>query len=155
VKRATLLALLAGVLAVPFCNSWSVSWAQEYPSRTVRMIVPFGAGGPTDIAARFIAQGLSTQLKGSFVVENRPGASGVIGTDAVAKSAPDGYTLLLVATPHAILEAFNSNQPYQLMRDFVAVASSSVADSVMVVHPSIPAKNVMEFVASQKHPGSR
>ena len=149
-KRATLLALLAGVLAVPFSNSWSVSWAQQYPSRTVRMIVPLGAGGPTDIAARFIAQGLSTQLKGSFVVENRPGASGVIGTDAVAKSAPDGYTLLLVATPHAILEAFNPNQPYQLMRDFVAVASASIADSVMVVHPSVPAKNVMEFVALAK-----
>src|SRR5262249_7762974 len=91
VRRAILLSLLAGVLAVPFSNSWSVSWAQEYPSRTVRMIVPLGAGGPTDIAARFIAQGLSTQLEGSFVVENRPGASGVIGTDAVAKSAPDGY----------------------------------------------------------------
>ena len=97
-RRAASLALLVGTLALP----WSEPSAQDYPSRPVRMIVPLGAGGPTDLVARFVAEGLSNSLKQSFVVENRPGASGVIGTDAAAKSAPDGYTLLLVASPHAI-----------------------------------------------------
>jgi tripartite-type tricarboxylate transporter receptor subunit TctC len=114
------------------------------------MIVPLGAGGPTDLVARSLADGLSHSLRQSFVVENRPGASGVIGTDAAAKSAPDGYTLLLVASPHAILESFNPNKPYELMRDFVAVASASISDSVMVVHPSVPVRNVAEFIALAK-----
>src|SRR3974390_3159400 len=128
-RRAASLVLLVGTLALP----WSEPLAQDdYPSRAVRMIVPLGAGGPTDLVARFLADGLSNSLKKSFVIENRPGASGVIGTDAAAKSAPDGYTLLLVASPHAILESFNPNKPYQLMRDFVAVASASPSDSVMV-----------------------
>src|SRR6516164_3624939 len=90
-RRAVPLVLLVGTLALP----WSEPLAQDdYPSRTVRMIVPLGAGGPTDLVARFLADGLSNSLKQSFVVENRPGASGVIGTDAAAKSTPDGYTLL-------------------------------------------------------------
>jgi Tripartite tricarboxylate transporter family receptor len=145
-RRAASLVLLVGTLALP----WSEPMAQDYPSRAVRMIVPLGAGGPADLVARLLADGLSNSLKQSFVVENRPGASGVIGTDAAAKSAPDGYTLLLVASPHAILESFNSNKPYQLMRDFVAVASASTSDSVMVVHPSVPAKNVGQFIALAK-----
>ncbi len=145
-RRAASLVLLVGTLALP----WSEPMAQDYPSRAVRMIVPLGAGGPTDLVARLLADGLSNSLKQSFVVENRPGASGVIGTDAAAKSAPDGYTLLLVASPHAILESFNPNKPYQLMRDFVAVASASTSDSVMVVHPSVPAKNVGQFIALAK-----
>ena len=146
-RRAASLVLLVGTLALP----WSEPLAQDdYPSRAVRMIVPLGAGGPTDLVARFLADGLSNSLKQSFVVENRPGASGVIGTDAAAKSAPDGYTLLLVASPHAILEAFNPNKPYQLMRDFVAVASASTSDSVMVVHPSVPANTVGQFIALAK-----
>ena len=136
-RRAASLALLVGMLALP----WSEPSAQDYPSRTVRMIVPLGAGGPTDLVARSLADGLSNSLKQSFVVENRPGASGVI---------PDGYTLLLVASPHAILESFNPNKPYQLMRDFVAVASASIADSVMVVHPSVGANNVEQFIALAK-----
>ena len=145
-RRAASLVLLVGTLAVP----WSEPLAQDdYPSRAVRMIVPLGAGGPTDLVARFLADGLSNSLKQSFVVENRPGASGVIGTDAAAKSAPDGYTLLLVASPHAILESFNPNKPYQLMRDFVA-ASASTSDSVMVVHPSVPANTVGQFIALAK-----
>lgn len=150
-RRAASLALLIGALSLPS----SEPLAQDYPSRPVRMVVPLGAGGPTDLVARFLADGLSISLKKSFVVENRPGASGVIGTEAAAKSAPDGYTLLLAAQPHAILESFNPNKPYELMRDFVAVASAAISDSVMVVHPSVPAKSVAEFVALAKsRPGA-
>ena len=124
--------------------------AQDYPSRPVRMIVPLGAGGPTDLVGRFLAQQLSEQLKQSFFVENRPGAAGLIGTVEAAKSAPDGYTLLLVASPHVNLEILQPNKPYQLMRDFVAVATAFSYDAFMVVHPSVPAKNLKEFIALAK-----
>jgi tripartite-type tricarboxylate transporter receptor subunit TctC len=124
--------------------------AQDYPSRPVRMIVPLGAGGPTDLVGRFLAQQLSEQLKQSFFVENRPGAAGLIGTVEAAKSAPDGYTLLLVASPHVNLEILQPNKPYQLMRDFVAVATAFSYDAFMVVHPAVPAKNLKEFIALAK-----
>jgi tripartite-type tricarboxylate transporter receptor subunit TctC len=114
------------------------------------MIVPLGVGGPPDLVARFLAQRLGGSLKQSFVVENRPGASGIIGTDAAAKSAPDGYTLLVIAPPHTTLESLNANKPYQLMRDFVAVAATFSFESVMVVHPSVPVKNLTEFIALAK-----
>src|SRR3954449_13421702 len=97
--------------------------AQEYPSRLVRVIVPFGAGGPADVYARVVAQHLSEQLKQTFVVEDRPGAGSIIGTDAVAKSPPDGYTLLLMSNTHTTNESLVGNKPFQLMRDFVPVAS--------------------------------
>lgn len=144
--RAAALTLLAGALAWPS----SAPLAQDYPSRPVRMIVPLGAGGGTDIVGRFLAQALSEQLKQSFFVENRPGAAGIIGTDAAAKSAPDGYTLLVVASPHVNLEVLSTNKPYQMMRDFVAVAPAFSYDSLMVVHPSVPAQNLKEFLALAK-----
>ncbi len=138
-------------LTVALLLPWSApSPAQEYPSRPVRLIVPLGAGGPTDIVGRYLAQALSEQLKQSFFVENRPGAAGVIGTDAVAKSAPDGYTLLVVASPHINLEILQHNKPYVLMRDFVAVAPAFSYDALMVVHPSVQAKTVKEFIALAK-----
>jgi tripartite-type tricarboxylate transporter receptor subunit TctC len=143
--RAAALALLAaGAFASP------PAAAQDYPSRPVRMIVPLGAGGPTVLVGRFLAQQLSEQLKQSFFVENRPGAAGLIGTVEAAKSAPDGYTLLLVASPHVNLEILQPNKPYQLMRDFVAVATAFSYDAFMVVHPSVPAKNLTEFIALAK-----
>ena len=114
------------------------------------MIVPLGAGGPTDLVGRFLAAALSEQLKQSFFVENRPGAAGLIGTVEAAKSAPDGYTLLVVASPHVNLEILNPNKPYQLMRDFVAVAPAFSYDALMVVHPSVPAKTLKEFIALAK-----
>lgn len=124
--------------------------AQDYPARSVRIIVPFGAGGPADVYARFVAQALQDDLKQSFVVENRPGAGSIIGTQEVAKAAPDGYTLLMMSNTHTVNETLNTNKPFQLMRDFVAVAPVNYSDLVMVVHPSVPAKNVTEFIALLK-----
>src|SRR6185312_5705797 len=97
--------------------------AQDYPSRQVRLIVPFGAGGPADVYARVIAHHLSEELKQTFVVEDRPGAGSIIGTDAVAKSAPAGYPLLVMSNTHTTHESLVPNKPFQLMRDFVPVAT--------------------------------
>jgi tripartite-type tricarboxylate transporter receptor subunit TctC len=124
--------------------------AQDYPARPVRLIVPFGAGGPADVYARVIAQHLTEQLKQPFVVEDRPGAGSIIGTDAVAKSTPDGYTLLVMSNTHTTNETLISSKPYQLMRDFVPVATLNYSDLIMVVHPSVPAKDLREFIALAK-----
>lgn len=128
--------------------------AQNYPNRVVKMIVPFGAGGPADVYARVLAQHLSEETKQSFVVEDRPGAGSVIGTDAVAKAAPDGYTLLIMSNTHTTNESLLPNKPFQLMRDFVPVATINYSDLLMVVHPSVPAKTVKEFIdLAKKDPG--
>ena len=121
--------------------------AQDYPSRPVKIVVPFGAGGPADVYARVLAQHLSEALKQTFVVEDRPGAGSIIGTDAVAKSPPDGYTLLAMSNTHTTNESLIPNKPFQLMRDFVPVAGINYSDLVMVVHPSVPAKDLKEFIA--------
>jgi tripartite-type tricarboxylate transporter receptor subunit TctC len=128
--------------------------AQNYPNRPVKFIVPFGAGGPADVFARVLAQHLSEETKQSFIVEDRPGAGSVIGTDAVAKSAPDGYTLLVMSNTHTTNESLLPNKPFQLMRDFVPVATINYSDLLMVVHPSVPAKTVQEFIdLAKKDPG--
>lgn len=124
--------------------------ADTYPSRTVRLIVPFGAGGPADVYARVLAKYLSLTTKQSFVVEDRPGAGSMIGTEAVAKSAPDGYTLLVMSNTHTTNESLIKNKPYKLMRDFAPVATINYSDLLMVVHPSVPAKTVAEFIALAK-----
>ena len=133
--------------------TWPVA-AQNYPNRPVKFIVPFGAGGPADVFARVLAQHLSEETKQSFIVEDRPGAGSVIGTDAVAKSAPDGYTLLVMSNTHTTNESLLPNKPFQLMRDFVPVATINYSDLLMVVHPSVPAKTVQEFIdLAKKDPG--
>ncbi len=124
--------------------------AQNYPTRGVKIIVPFGAGGPADVYARVLAQHLSEQLKQPFVVEDRPGAGSVIGTDAVAKAEPDGYTLLLMSNTHTTNESLMPSKPFVLMRDFVAVAPINYSDLLMVIHPSVPAKDLKEFIAYAK-----
>ncbi len=135
--------------------SWpAVSQAQDYPTRPVKIVVPFGAGGPADVYSRVLAQHLSEALKQPFVVEDRPGAGSIIGSDAVAKSAPDGYTLLAMSNTHTTNESLVPNKPFQLMRDFVPVAGINYSDLVMVIHPSVPAKNLEEFIAYAKsNPG--
>ena len=143
VWRSVGVALLALGLSAP-------ASAQDYPARQVRIVVPFGAGGPADVYARVLAQHLSEALKQSFYVEDRPGAGSIIGTDAVAKSAPDGYTLLLMSNTHTTNESLVANKPFQLMRDFVPVAPINYSDLVMVVHPSVPAKDLREFIAYAK-----
>jgi tripartite-type tricarboxylate transporter receptor subunit TctC len=139
-----------GLLLAAITGLLSPASAQEYPSRTVKIVVPFGAGGPADIYARFIGQHLQDSLKQSFVVENRPGAGSVIGTGEVAKSPPDGYTLLMMSNTHTTNETLLPNKPFQLMRDFVPVAPVNYSDLIMVVHPSVPAKNLEEFIALLK-----
>ncbi len=145
--RVTAFVLLPVLLALP-------ASAETYPSRVVRIIVPFGAGGPADVYARILAKYLSDETKQSFVVEDRPGAGSLIGTDAVAKSAPDGYTLLLMSNTQTTNESLIAKKPYELMRDFLPVATVNYSDLLMVVHPSVPAKSVAEFIAlAKKEPG--
>jgi tripartite-type tricarboxylate transporter receptor subunit TctC len=124
--------------------------AQDYPTKPVRIIVPFAAGGPADVYARFLGQRLQEALGQPFVIDNRPGGGSVIGTDAVAKSAPDGYTLLMMSNTHTVNESLMQNKPYQLMRDFAPVAPVNYSDLLLVVHPSVKANSVAELVAEAK-----
>src|SRR5579859_302659 len=126
------------------------SGAQDYPTRPIRIIVPFGAGGPADVAARVIGNAMQETLKQPFVIENRPGAGAVIGTQEAAKSTPDGYTLLMMSNTQTANESLVPQRKYDLMRDLVAIASINVADLVIVVHPSVPAKTLQEFIALAK-----
>lgn len=150
--RRTILHLAAGAAALPAMPRFS--WAQAYPSRPGRIIVGFAAGGATDIQARLMGQWLSDRLGQQFIVENRAGASGNIGTEAVAKAAPDGYTLLQIVTPHAINAALYSNLNFDFMRDIAPVVCAAKLAYVVVVHPSVPAKTIPEFIAYAKaNPG--
>src|SRR6188508_2816496 len=144
--KGAALALVAISAALPGTSAV----AQDYPSRPVKIIVPFGAGGPADVFSRQLAQILQDQLKQTFVVENRPGAGSIIGTNEVAKAAPDGYTLLTMSNTHTTNESLTPNKPFQLMRDFVPVAAINYSDLVMVVHPSVAAKDLKEFIALAK-----
>jgi tripartite-type tricarboxylate transporter receptor subunit TctC len=147
---AVLLALAAGLsIGAP------PSKADEYPSRPVRIIVPFGAGGPTDVYTRAIAEELRKSLHQTFVMENKPGAGTTIGTDYVAKAAPDGYTLLMVSGTQTVNETLYTKKPYHLMHDLVPIAPLIDSDLVLVVHPSVPAKNLAELLAlARAKPGT-
>jgi tripartite-type tricarboxylate transporter receptor subunit TctC len=150
--RRTFLGLAAGAAALPAVSR--MAWSQAYPSRPVRIIVGFPAGGATDIQARLMGQWLSERLGQQFVVENRGGASGNIGTEAVAKAPADGYTLLQVVTPHAINAALYTNLSFDFMRDIAPVICSARLAYVVVVHPSVPATTFPEFIAYAKaNPG--
>ena len=136
-KRRTLVATLAGLLFIGTGIFLSQqAHAQNYPTRPVKIVVPFATGGPADNYARFMAQRLQDSLGQTFVVDNKPGAGSVIGTDLVAKSAPDGYTLLLMSNTHTVNETLIPNKPFALMRDFVGVAPINYSDLVLVVNPS-------------------
>jgi tripartite-type tricarboxylate transporter receptor subunit TctC len=143
------LALAATLLAVttllaPACR------AQEYPTRPVRIIVPFGAGGPADVAARLIGNSLQASMGQPFVVENHTGAGGVIGTVEVVKSAPDGYTLLMMSNTQTANESLLPQRKYELMRDLAPIAPINYSDLVIVVNPKVPAKTLQEFIALAK-----
>ena len=145
--RACVVAVLALALAA-WCAEAAL--AQDYPNHPVRIIVPFAAGGPADVYARFLGQRLQEALGQPFVVDDRPGGGSVVGTDAAAKSTPDGYTLLLMSNTHTVNESLMPNKPFALTRDFVPVAPINYSDLVMVVHPSVAAKSVAEFIALAK-----
>ena len=124
--------------------------AQEYPVRPVRIIVPFAAGGPADIYARFIGQRLSDALGQTFTVDNRPGGGSVIGTDMAAKAAADGYTLLMMSNTHTVNESLIPNKPFTLMKDFMPVAPVNYSDLVLVVHPKTGFSTLKELIAAAK-----
>ncbi|WP_162595020.1 tripartite tricarboxylate transporter substrate binding protein [Variovorax sp. PBL-E5] len=135
------------VLIAGFCLGAA---AQDYPSHPVRIVVPFAAGGPADVYARFIATRLGEALGQAFVVDDRPGAGSVIGTDVVAKSAPDGYTLLLMSNAHTVNESLIPNKPFQLMRDFVPIAPINESDLVLVTRGDLPVDNLAQLIALAK-----
>src|SRR5260370_5406426 len=144
-------ALLAANLAAPA----TTASAQDYPNRPIKIIAPFGAGGPGDVFSRQLAQFLPELLKESVVVENRPGAASVIGADAVAKSAPHGYTLLTISNTLTANDPLYPPRPYPLMPDFVPVPPLNDPELQLVVHPSVPTKNLKGLIALAKaKPGS-
>lgn len=144
------LALMAALLATP--NLASQSLAQDYPTRPIRIVVPFGAGGPADVAARLIGNILQEKFGQPIVVENRTGAGGVIGTIEAAKSPPDGYTLLMMSNTQTANESLvpAAQRKYELMRDLVPIAPVNSSDLVIVVHPQVAAKTLQEFIALAK-----
>ena len=143
--------MLRSVMALLLALAGACSaWAQSYPARSVKIVVPFGTGGPADIYGRFIAAKLTDALGHPFVVEDRPGAGSIVGSDAVAKSAPDGYTLLVMSNTHTVNETLVPKKPFELMRDFAPITGINYSDLMMVVHPSVPAQNLKEFIAYAK-----
>jgi tripartite-type tricarboxylate transporter receptor subunit TctC len=145
--------LAAGACAAVLLQALPAA-AQTYPNRPVKIIVPFATGGSADVYARFLAQRLPELLGQPFVVENRPGAGAVIGTDQVAKSPPDGYTLLLMSNTHTVNETLLQNKPYNLTRDFVAVAPINSSDLILAAHPSVPATSIQGVLKlAKERPG--
>ena len=129
----------------------AAAMAQSYPQKPVRLVVPFAAGSATDIVARQLAQGLSERMKGTFVVEDRPGANGAIAADYVAKAAPDGYTIMMATTSsHSQTPLMMKGVTYDSIRDFTPIAGIGGVPFVIVVHPSLPVKNVRELIAFAK-----
>ena len=152
IRRRSLAHLAVGAAALPLVPG--LAQAQAYPSRPARIVVGFPAGGATDIQGRLMAEWLTERLGQQFIVENKPGASGNIGTETVAKAAPDGYTLLQVVTPHAINPALYSNLGFDFMRDIAPVIYSARLAYLVVVNPAVPAKTLPEFIAYAKaNPG--
>jgi len=138
------------VVALCLGMAAGLAQAQSYPNRPVKIVVPFAAGGPADNYARFVAQRLGDELKQSFVIDNKPGAGSIIGTDLVAKSPADGYTLLMMSNTHTVNESLIPNKPFGLMKDFVGIAPVNYSNLLLVVHPSVPAKTVAELIALAK-----
>jgi tripartite-type tricarboxylate transporter receptor subunit TctC len=150
--RRRFLHLAGGAAALPAVSH--TAWAQTYPARPVHIIVGFSAGGPNDILARLIGEWLSKRFSQPFVIENRPGAGSNLATEAVVRAPPDGYTLLLVGSPNAINATLYDKLDFNFIRDIAPVASFVRGALVMVVHPSVPARTVPEFVTYAKaNPG--
>ena len=124
--------------------------AESYPARPIRLVVPFTAGGGTDISGRIVAAKLSERLGAGIVVDNRTGAGGIVGTEIVAKAAPDGYTLVLVSSSHAINPSLYRHLPYDALRDFAPISLLVFSPGMLVVHPTVPAHTVKEFVEFAK-----
>ena len=133
------------------CLTLSMSvLAQGYPNKPVKIIVPFASGGPADSYARFMAQKLQDEFQQSFIVENKPGAGSVIGTDLAAKAPADGYSLLMMSNAQTVNESLIPNKPFNLTKDFVAVSPINYSDLILVVHPSLPVQNLKELIQLAK-----
>jgi tripartite-type tricarboxylate transporter receptor subunit TctC len=143
-RRKAGAALLSLVVAAPGAR------AQAYPSKTVKIVVPSGPGGITDIVARIVANRLSERMGQTFLVDNKGGASGIIGTEVVARAPPDGYTLLMVYPSHPVNPSLKLHLPYDTIRDFAPVTTLTTVSLVLVVPPSLPARNVQELIALSK-----
>jgi len=149
-QRQRLALALAATLLVAPVRLATPAVAQDYPTRAIRIIVPFGAGGPADVAARLIGSALQESFGQPFVVENRAGAGGVIGTLEAAKSPPDGYTLLMISNTQTANESLVPQRKYQLMRDLAPVAPVNYSDLVVVVHPQVEASTLQQLIALAK-----
>jgi tripartite-type tricarboxylate transporter receptor subunit TctC len=146
--RRRFMRLAAGAVALP--AALSAARAQAYPSRPVRLTVPFPAGGPNDVFARLIGQWLTEHLGQPFVIDNRPGAGGTIGTEAVVKAAPDGYTLLVVNSNHAVNATLYEKLNFNFIRDIAPVATIVLLPHILVLNPAVPARSLSELIAYAK-----
>lgn len=142
ISRTTVV-FLAATLSLPLS-------AQTFPSKPIRMIIPFSAGGAADVPGRIVTQKLSEAIKQQVLVDNRPGAGSTIGADAAAKAAPDGYTIFMISNTHFVSAALHKKLAYDSLNDFTPVTQITSAPNVMVVHPSLPAKSVKELIALAK-----
>jgi tripartite-type tricarboxylate transporter receptor subunit TctC len=148
-----MLRVLIALMLLGFAHA--AAWSQAYPARPVRIVVPYAVGGPADIYARFIGARLQESLGQAVVVEDRPGAGSIVGTDHVAKSTPDGYTLLMMSNTHTVNETLIPNKPFDLMRDFAPITGVNYSDLLLVIHPSVAASSLKEFIALAKsRPGA-
>jgi len=141
---------LGVVAAIILASLHSTVLSQSYPTKTVRIVVPFAAGGGTDVIARHLAAGLTESMKRQVIVDNRAGANGIIGTEVVARAPADGYTLLFVSSPHSINPSMYSKLPYDTLRDFAPVSMVASSPYILVTHPSLPVRNVKELIALAK-----
>lgn len=132
------------------CLSAATVFAQAYPSKAVRIVVPFAAGGGTDVIARYLAAGLTESLKHQVIVDNRAGANAIVGTEHVARAPADGYTLLFVSSPHMVNPSVYAKLPYDTLRDFAPVSLIALSPYFLVVHPSLPVRNVKQLIALAK-----
>ena len=142
--------MIRGALAFLLTLACSQVSAQAYPTHAVKLVVPYGVGGPADIYGRFIATKLQEALGHPFVVEDRPGGGSIVGTDVVAKSPADGYTLLVMSNTHTVNETLIPKKPFDLMRDFAPITGINSSDLLMVINPEVPARNLKEFIALAK-----
>lgn len=143
-RPAALLAAAVALVAPPMVH------AQAYPTKPVRIVVPFAPGGGTDVIARHLAAGMTESLKRQVIVDNRAGANGIVGTEIVARAPADGYTLLFVSSPHSVNPAMYAKLPYDTLRDFAPVSLVALSPYVLVTHPSLPVRNVKDLVALAK-----
>jgi len=147
--------MVRALLALLLITVGPAAWPQAYPAKPIKIVVPYGVGGPADIYARFLGAKLQEVMGQSFLVEDRPGAGSIVGTDFVAKSAPDGYTLLMMSNTHTVNETLVPKKPFDLMRDFAPITGVNYSDLLMVIHPSVPPNDLKAFIALAKSkPGS-